>query len=53
MPKSIKQEETEQVPIELLSRDEALLQEHEEYMNKVAESGIPLWILESYHNIGY
>lgn len=31
-----------------LSNEDALLQEHEEFMKQVSESGVPLWVLQYY-----
>lgn len=31
-----------------LSNEDALLQEHEEFMRQVSESGVPLWVLQYY-----
>ena len=32
-----------------LSQDEILAEEHDRYIQLVTESGIPLWILETYY----
>lgn len=31
-----------------LSNEDALLQEHEEFMKQVSESGVPAWMLQYY-----
>lgn len=36
-----------------LSQEEYLLQQHEEFLRNVYESGYPIWILDTYHNGGY
>jgi len=36
--------------IDSLSRDELLAIQHEEYIQRVSDSGIPLWVLDYYYS---